>query len=216
MAVPPRYQEWLEFCFGRTGDETDPFRMDWDFDAPPEELAELFVYTMKHSGSDLIGYSDRQLSIGLQALMFNNFSTLVFELMQPRLGDDLRVEAIRSLGALYSKCLEKRSPPVLGCRSESIGNPLEFFTYMLWDVTPLDQLANREGPCRNELLQVWRSALGSSNEACIESALHGLGHASGGMRKRAEAIIDDWIDDGPRVRPELIEYARAARTGCIL
>lgn len=52
--------------------------------------------------------------------------------------------------------------------------------------------------------------------ACIESALHGLGHMVFSKPKIARPIIDNFLKKHRHADPELLEYARAARTGIIL
>jgi hypothetical protein len=63
------------------------------------------------------------------------------------------------------------------------------------------------------------------NPACIESALHGLGHALDGIRDHDSAneyrlirenIVDRFLSDRPGLSTELRTYALAARTGMIL
>ena len=52
--------------------------------------------------------------------------------------------------------------------------------------------------------------------ACQESALHGLGHWHRENSGRVEAIVDGFIAGHGNARPELIRYARAAHSGCVL
>ena len=213
--APARYDEWLSCIFGRTTEDSDPFGMDWTFKAAPSDIAELMTSTFVHSGRDLADYSDRQVSIGLQALLFGNFSNFVHEVSEPTVSDPLKVDVIESMLPLYRECLAQRSPPVLGHKSESVGNPLEFLTYMLWDVSPFDVMAHRTTGGTDALLEVLTAALRLPNDACVESALHGLGHFPRSLRHRADTVIDQWLAEKPAVRPELLDYARAARTGCI-
>lgn len=213
--APARYDEWLACIFGRTTEDSDPFGMDWIFETAPSGIAELMTSTFVHSGRDLAGYSDRQVSIGLQALLFCNFSNFAHEVSAPDVSDPLKAGVIKSLLPLYRDCLTQRSPPVLGHRSESVGNPLEFLTYMLWDVSPFDVMAHRTKGGTDALIEVLTATLGLPNDACVESALHGLGHFPRSLRHRAGTVIDQWLAEKPAVRSELLDYARAARTGSI-
>ncbi|MCB1521889.1 MAG: hypothetical protein KDJ37_15130 [Hyphomicrobiaceae bacterium] len=211
----PRYEEWLGFIFGRIDEASDPWRLMWAFDVSPPELVDLVIATFERSGGDLQPYTDRQVAIGLQAIMFNNFSSVVDVLIGPGITEPQRLALIRSIATLYRECLAERSPPVLGHLSETRSSPLEFPTYMMWDVTPIDVMA-RETPERLEaLVAVLADALSLANDACVESALHGLGHLSGSRVVMARTAIDDWLAGRPDVRPELIAYAERARTGCI-
>lgn len=214
---PPRYGEWLDFFFGRfERDCDDPWQMYWRFAASAEETADLFIYTFSNCGRDLAKYTDSQVSTGLQALLFTNYGDAPHVLINAGLSEDRSAMVLRSFGPLYRELLAKRSPPVLGHLSESQGNPLEFVTYMLWDVSPFDVMAAKSDEGIGALLEVFHDALHLPNEACIESALHGLGHSGGKMREGARGLVDAWLDERPKVRPELIAYAQAARTGCIL
>lgn len=216
MLTPhPRYEEWLAFVFGRTAEDDDPFNMEWAFAAPPHDVADLMRSTFLHSGRDLTAYTDRQVSVGLQALLFSNFADFAHVVAGADVNDMLKTEVVKSLTPLYRDCLTKRCPPVLGHRNESADNPLEFLTYMLWDVSPFDVMALRSSSGTDALLEVLTAALRLPNDACIESALHGLGHFPRPLRHRAETAIDDWLAERPAVRDELLAYARAARTGCI-
>ncbi len=214
-AAHARYDEWLTYIFGRAAEDDDPFSMDWSFAATPVEVADLMRSTFLHSGRDLMAYSDRQVSLGLQALLFGNYAGFAHAVAGADVNDALKSEVVKSLLPLYKDCLAKRCPPVLGHRNESAGNPLEFVTYMFWDVSPFDVMAFRTPSCTEALVEVLTAALRLPNDACVESALHGLGHFPRQLRHRAETAIDDWLSETPAVRSELLSYARAARSGCI-
>lgn len=221
--APPRYDEWLDFIFGRFERDSDnPWHMDWEFEASPADLADLFIYTMENCGRDLAQFSDGQVAIGLDALLFNNHGEVPHRLTGGGPSEQQRIAILRSITHLYGDCLNKRCPPVLGHLSETRGNPLEYVTYMLWDVCPYDVMAKKNAERFHTLLEVFSVALNLPNEACVESALHGLGHLGGVMlsggrfRSGAKSLIQDWLDGLPQVRPELIEYAKAAQSGCIL
>ena len=137
--TPARYEEWLEFFFGRfEQDSSDPWAMNWEFDAKAPEIADLFVATLERSGTDLHRYSDAQVSIGLQALLFMSFGSVGHVLTGAGPTEEQRLAVLRSFRPLYLDCLAHRSPPVLGHLSETQNNPLEFLTYMLWDGNPYD------------------------------------------------------------------------------
>jgi len=110
---------------------------------------------------------------------------------------------------------------VLGHLSETRGSPLEYVTYMLWDSSPLSAFASR-AETRPALLRVLEDALYLPNPACVESALHGVGHlrAAGiGVAKRnAElaGIIDRFLATRTDVDPVLRDYAIQARRGNVL
>lgn len=214
---PPRYTEWLDFFFGRfERDSDDPWQMHWEFPGAPAEIADLFICTFMNSGAHLAPYSDGQVSTGLQALLFTNFGDVPHVLTAEGVSEGQRLAILRSFGPLYRDLLAKRAPAVLGHKSESVGNPLEFVTYMLWDVTPFDYWAAKTEERMAALMDVFHDTLRLPNESCVESVLHGLGHLGGTWRSHAQSMIQDWLDEGPCVRADLIAYAKAAQTGCIL
>ena len=121
---------------------------------------------------------------------------------------------------------------MLGHTSERWGNPLNYIAYMLWDVSPLIYHARDDNRLFSAITDVLEDALNLSNAACIESALHGLGHAQHYYPDAVELIIDRFLAgavderesskyEGRRssrrpLRPELLKYAREAREGVVL
>jgi hypothetical protein len=65
------------------------------------------------------------------------------------------------------------------------------------------------------VLEVLGYALTLRNAACVESALHGLGHLQGYRRGDVTPMIEDFIRRNPDLRPELLKYAEHAAAGCI-
>ena len=53
-------------------------------------------------------------------------------------------------------------------------------------------------------------------DACMESALHGLGHWQHFRPDEVAAIIDSFLTDYTSLRPELHAYALKARAGRVL
>ena len=78
----------------------------------------------------------------------------------------------------------------------------------------LDQAEALQRTGRKEEAEAIYSALLSS-EPRNAGALHGLGHWGAHAQARAEALIDIYLAENRAARPELVNYARAARAGCI-
>lgn len=215
-----RYADWLMFHFGRIAEDTDPWRLEWEFHDPDRIAVSLFTRTLQNSGSDLRGYSDRQLAIGLDAIFNMGYGTLAGRLMARASSREASVAACQALNALYSDCLAARTPKVLAHTGHSDGNPLERFTYMLWEGSPLTSLASQSAT-RGVFLSVLESALYLDHPACVESALHGFGHIRnhgiGAAPRNAE--LDDIIDRFLAAREDLPwqlrEYALLAKLGAI-
>lgn len=223
MTLPPRYDDWLYTAFGRITDGGDPFALDWRFDLRASEMADLFVATMERSGSDSKPFTDYQVGIGLETLLFNSHADVPHVLTGGGVSEKQKVAILGSLWPLYRDCLNERSPPVLGHRSETSGKRLEYVTYMLWEGCPYEAMAKRSAARWDTLMDVLSKTLRLPSPACVESALQGLGHLAGHTRnfglgtypRGAQAVIDHWLAEKPAVRSELLAYAANARDGCI-
>lgn len=220
---PERYEEWLDFFFGRLGDKQDPWDLEWGFTAPARELADLYRATLVYSGQDLAHYSDWQAGCGLIALLSGDFSNTCHDLFGDGITDAQQLALCLAFKPFYMDCLARRSPPVLGHLSETRGNgKFAYLTYMLWDVSSLGRLiaVTLPGDTRSALIDTLHQVLvePQMNPACVESILHGFGHMVHPhplYRDQIVAAIDDYIKKGPMARPELLQYAQAARSGCV-
>lgn len=222
---PARYEAWLDRFFGQLGDGQDPWDMNlnWDFPAPASELADLYRATFAYAGEDLAPFGDWQASTGLCALLMGDLSNVCHDLFGDGISEEQRLALCLSLRRLYLDCLAKRSAPVLGHLSEGSGDrKFGYLTYMLWDVSPLDRLISTKLPGREVSALV--DTLGQVllepglNPACAESILHGFGHMvhpHPKYRGQIIAAIDTYLSTRPLSRPELYQYAQAAKAGCV-
>lgn len=222
MGVPGRYQEWLDYLFQH--DVPTGQQLEWYFesDAPQftvesEELAELWCCMFENCGHGFSQYTDDQIGMGLWYLFSGSCSDLVNKISEPSLSIDIRVKCYQSLYYLYQDCFRQRCNPMLGHLSEG-KTRLDCFCYMLWDISPLGWLPDgAESDIENALFDLLARALQIDHPACVESALHGLGHLALTYPMRADAIITSFLDNAsPSTRPKLIEYAHKARLGEIL
>lgn len=131
---------------------------------------------MVRSGADLVEFSNAQVNDGLNYI----FSEACFR-HADNFGDssvwlDLKLAAIRAIKHLYEDCFEPRCDSRLGHPGEGSENPLNYMAYMLWDVTPIPKLNRQVPDAIGACVEVMEFALHSSNDACIEGAVHGLGH----------------------------------------
>lgn len=205
------YEKWLNCVFGRSANQHVSYS---NFDAPT--TVEYIHRTLVYSGSDLLRFSDKQVNNGIEAIFNNSISSIIFTLKEPTVPAEARTAAIRAIKILYTDCFEKRAKPVLGNKDEPGASPINSVCYMLWDVTPISSWGNK-GDCEYfELtLEVLEESLYLKNPACIESALHGLGHMAI-HNKRVYKIIGDWIKQSQTCRSELLQYAARAQIGYIL
>lgn len=168
------YEKWLNCVFGRSANQGFPSsRLDAD------TTVEFIHRTLVNSGSDLLRFSDKQVSNGLSLIFNNSISDIVFTLKESTVSAQARTAAIRAIKILYTDCFEKRARPVLSHIDEPGASSINSICYMLWDVTPITSWRNKADCEYVELaLEVLEFALYLKNPACIESSLHGLGHMS--------------------------------------
>jgi len=209
------YEKWLNCVFGRSFNRRSSSSKIDSLDA--DTTVKFFYKTLVHSGSELLRFSDKQVNNGLYAMLSADAS-IIYALKEPSISAQDRTAAIRAIKVLYTDCFEKRARPVLSHFDEPGASSINGICYMLWDVTPINVWGNK-GDCEyfNLSLEVLEFALYLKNPACIESALHGLGHmGSFGANQRVYRIIDNWIRQGLTSRPQLLEYAARAQCGYIL
>jgi len=218
--MPPRYVEWLLHVFDHA--VTDPhwyFELNApQFEASALETTLLVTCTMENCGRDLAIYSDDQVDQGLNYLFSNACSDNVFSVMSEDVPIDIRVNAIRSIKRLYADCFEVRCAPVLSHLNELSSSKLNGICYMLWDITPLNYWEARTDKhlAYNAVVDVMEAALGSQNIACLEGALHGLGHTQRYLPERITSIVERFLASSQNLRPELKAYAENAATGYML
>jgi hypothetical protein len=236
-----RYDRWLHAVFGIFDEyrDIDPWEVvdlseivTGDLVLGHLEAVDLCCLTFERAELDLTRFSDHSLGWGLCFLFDSGFSSFVLTLKDDPTPERTNVRRlIARMSFLYSRCLEHRSPPILGSKSEkppAEAERLHHVTFMLWDITALDYWSSSRDhaimvPCLLDMLE--QVIMTNSNPACIESALHGIGHASSYNRgsdvveyvdRRRERTVDAFLAARQDLRPELLSYARAARTGSIL
>jgi hypothetical protein len=219
LAMHPRYPDWLRYVFDR-----NPEGEGWYFDIEIEpfhadeiELARLIELTCLYSGADLLAFSDMQVNRGLDFIFNPSCSDTVFALGRSNVPIDLRIRAIRSIQHLYSDCFAKRCTEVFSNKNELPISDLNEACYMLWDVAPIGRWTDEQDnpACLDASIEVLKTALTLCNTACIESALHGLGHLYHYAPERVESIVDNWLKTQPRVPDQLTRYAAEARVGYV-
>lgn len=214
-----RYQEWLQYVFDKPVTPNGwYFDVDCEnFEANNVELVELITQTFENCGRDLVHYSDAQVNFGLCYIFSNSCSDVVFSLMDDAVPIPLRLRALASIKILYRDCFTPRCAPVLGHINEQGDNPLNSICYMLWDASPLSYWENKSNRVifYNSVVDVLEDALNSQNPACVESALHGLGHIHSSFIDRVSEVIASYLRRNVFVSPQLKSYAQHASTGNI-
>ena len=96
-------------------------------------------------------------------------------------------------------------------------NPLNTICFLWWDVFPAwgDPQDDSRSKEADEYIGVMERCLSLTHHACLEGALHGLGHWQLIFPERTEPIVDRFLQQRNDLRPELVMYARRARDGAV-
>jgi len=213
------FDQFVEFQFGHAVG-AHPWRMGIDADWwEPEPRTGIAYLTQLFSdgASVLEWYHDDQIAQGLTGLV----NTMAVG-DQPWMRDPVtpaeeRAAVWGAITTFFRDVLAPRCAPVLGHNATEAGPEINGVTYMWWESFP--GFANPDDPRRalvdDAELACLEAVLTLDSAACQEAALHGLGHW---VRRepRCEAVIDRYLASGNAAMPELAEYAKAARCGCIL
>jgi hypothetical protein len=213
------FEEFIEFQFGPA---VRPYGNPWYFDLDAdwwEPEPRTGIEHLRRLFSDgpkvLAWFSDAQIAQGLDGLI--NVTAIGGQpwMLDPVTPAEERAAVWHAIAMFFADLLAPRCSARLGHLSED-GGPLNRVAYMWWEGFP--GLTGPDDPKRELVngaeLCCLEAILSLSSAACQEAALHGLGHRLNG-EPRCVAVIDAFLSSGRAARPELIAYARAARTGCV-
>jgi hypothetical protein len=209
------FEEWVKGLFG-----DHVVNADYDderyYDVPPPLALEYATRLFESSGSLLRPLADANIKQGLNRIISdgdNQFDAL----FDGSASGAAHVRFVNSIEHVYRDVFVVRCAEVLGHLDEP-GSPLNAVCYMWWDIFP-----TWGKPQRQELrvldaavLDLLERLLLIEHDACIESALHGLGHWYLHYGVRVESIVGTFLMRGTPLRPELREYALAASQGGVL
>ena len=201
------FDEWVIAVFDPAVE--DPWPPAWQ---DLEHLTRLFSDPV----GALEGFTDDEIGRGLWSVLDSGGAGTAMALNDVSLPLDARIACVRLISRVYTELFVPRCAERLGQYSEE-GGYLEMSCYMFWDVASFGGApGDREGNLLEDaVLDVLDDALRLPHAACQESALHGLGHRISRHPERAVRIIDRWLERGVPRDGRLVDYARAARTGCI-
>lgn len=218
------FEDWVEHCFSH---EVPLHGSAWYFDlgsdlwwGSPAETVGHITRLFEDPEPPLAFFSDAQIAQGLDYIINNAAGDLLASIREPSLPIDTRLRCARSIARVYDRLFAPRCTPHLSHlnRGDMPVGSLNTLCYMWWDTVPA--LATPDDPNHaamdGAMLDLWRHALGLDSIACQESALHGLGHWTRHDRTAVDAIVDAYLKSRPGLSPELIAYARAAKSGCVL
>jgi hypothetical protein len=188
-----------------------------------ERALQFVTQLFGHPADVLRRFSDAQLNQGFWFLLGANGDAMR-GLDDEHLAWELRWRCIRSFSFVFESLFAARCTPHLSHlqRADTPGDPglsaLNQVCYMWWDFdcwcARPEQSTHRKIDAA--FLEVMRQTLALPQDACRESALHGLGHWHAGYPTETEFIIDIFLHQSGPIREELREYAQQARRGCVL
>jgi hypothetical protein len=212
------FEQWVQGIFDHP--VTEPawyWEVDADTCVEDDEtnvsyLAQLFTT----SDQVLRRFDDAQVGQGLNMIVSVACSDHALSMVSGHAPWPARQTAIRSIYNLYAKCLNERCVEGL-CHLGEVDSHLNGVCYMWWDLFPAwsgpeDEHASAES---SECIGVMERCLSLTNQACLEGALHGLGHWESLFPDRVKATVDQFLKKRTDLRPELVEYARRARDGAV-
>lgn len=210
---PVREQAWY-WEIQEEGDD-DVFNAD-----DPLTAFEFIEQLCQNPGIILKPYTDDQVGLGLEFIFNNACSNLTHSFKAAAVEHHRKVEALRSLSKLFKEVLEPRCASETQAGSNIKAGVLPSICYMFWDVCPLsghwsDVSKAERRDYYEAVAEVMAKCLKSSNLACVESGLHGLGHMVAEYPVVAEPILDQYLKNSGKIPSAVLNYAKAARTGNI-
>lgn len=216
----PDYQTWLDHLFDHPED-----RPEWYFEPDhaflpitPQALSAHVLRLFEAPALLLSRWSDGQIASGLKYLIDSGCGGDLRLITHSTVPQADRLEFAGRVDRVYWQVFGARCTPELGHLSEGGWLGLNPLCYMWWDTITLDRIgdARLDAEFGAALIEAMGRTLQIPHAACQEGALHGLGHWGDRAPARAEALIDDFLAENRAARPELKNYALAARGGCVL
>lgn len=210
------FETWLDRTFGRavTGEFYPQFVELEDYPDPlPDHLVVQYLTRLFEDSEDALRYyNDRQIACGLWELGPGDAHAIY----DPTIPIEERERLVGSVATFFRDFFDRRCNSKLSHLDTDRTEPLNGICYMWWEVVTWGW--GKDDPDGDKLaakdIDVMQAVLRLPNLACKEAALHGLGHMAH-RSDRSVAIIDRFLTDADNLDPDLQQYARAARTGCI-
>ena len=212
------FDEFIEFQFGAAVGKPRYLDFDEDWWEPEPRTGIAYLARLFANGPEVLRwFSDDQIAQGLAGLV----NTMAVG-DQPWMRDPVTPASERAavwpaIADFFRDVLGPRCAPVLGHLASEQPPAINTVTYMWWESFP--GFASPDDPKRAMVddaeIASLEQILALDSPACQEAALHGLGHWVH-REPRCEAIIDRYLASAKAAIPELLTYARSARSGCIL
>ena len=189
---------------------------DW-WDPKPEQAVGYLTRLFENPEPLADEFADSQIGQGLYYLVSESAGSYCRFLNDGTVPIEARAACIGAMERVFARLFQPRCAPILSHLSEPGGNELNRICYMWWDIAAVAAMSkpNRPDPIHEACLAVMRDTLKLPNPACQESALHGLGHWAHAYPEFTAETINAYLAANPTLRPELVRYAKAARSGCV-
>ncbi|MBZ0315949.1 MAG: hypothetical protein K8L91_05990 [Anaerolineae bacterium] len=212
MGIEISLEEWVQYIFDNPEEDNSwEFTLQDPIDSDEIKLSYL-TRLFENAGALLAPYSDLQVKNSLWYIGGQS-GDFTWILRDNTLAWEMRERCIRAMYDLYASLFAVRCSPHLGHIDEKGANPINAICYMWWDILPM---SFHEPPFHPVGLEVMARILTLDSIACQEGALHGLGHMPLERKDEVAAVINQFLERRPNIRPELRTYALAAKSGCIL
>ncbi len=216
------FDEWLGWLFDHPVRDPrwyeDDFAPHWTHREDAEALgtAAEYLCTLFHSSARLLGrYTPAQIDQGMWFLISPGFSSQLFALTDHTVSFSLRRRGILAIECLFTDLYASACTAFFGHLDDGPEppSPLNSSCYMWWDMAPLCRQGEDGGRTDALILRVQSKILRLQSVACVESALHGLGHMAQYYPQRVRAIVDAFLRARSDLPQCLVDYAGAARAG---
>ena len=212
------FDEWVKHLFDHDADDFDKYhaainKAYWCDISDGKEVGYI-TQAFENAKTVFAPFSNSQLNFGLWHLVSHSSETM-YKLLDKQVKWTDTERCVRSFFDVFEQLFAARCSSYLSSLDESKKNPLNSICYMWWDVFPFWGKYSGYEKIDDLFFEVMVATLKIDSVPCRESALHGLGHFPS-RREDVEAIISQFLEDNPQIRPELREYALLAQFGHIL
>jgi len=214
------YERWVEHVFDHPvlpknwwWHLSGPHAESWDDGADAGRTLSYLTRLFKESGELDQRYSRAQIDQGLNYLVSSSCSNHMFAILDEGLPLGDRLACIEAIGDLYEDLLARVYGDDIAHGSGS--KDVNFALYMWWDIAPLYGAMQVENLAdyNRTILSLFERILKLKSEACVESALHGLGHWHHYCSKEVERVVGEFLKERKDLSTRLRSYAKAARKG---
>ncbi len=218
------YEEWIQYCFDREVSDPEWYwnyddngEADW-YQPEPSVLASYLCQLFENSRKLIEKYTPEQVAQGLYFICSNG-SSYFQTAREPSVTKEAQIAWVKSICSLYTDLFARECSRFYSHldRGPEAPKPLNGLCYMFWDLDCLEGAAMFPGAEHlvEPIFEVLFCALKQANLACVESALHGLGHLEMYHPERTHRLIEGALKSRTDFPVELETYAKNALEGYV-